>query len=84
MYFFKKGGKQILDLRGDLVLTHNDALVKGRVKSAAPASVRNAKRIEDIPNLGFWGKVKASHAALKFIWGPSQALTAETIETEGM
>jgi hypothetical protein len=84
MYFFKKGGKQILDLRGDLVLTHNYALVKGRVKSAAPASVRNAKRIEDIPNLGFWGKVKASRAALKFIWGPSQALTAETIETEGM
>lgn len=84
MYFFKKGGKQILDLRGDLVLTHNDALVKGRVKSAAPASVRNAKRIEDIPNLGFWGKVKASRAALKFIWGPSQALTAETIETEDM
>ncbi|ARB06271.1 hypothetical protein SppYZU01_34 [Shewanella phage SppYZU01] len=84
MYFFKKGGKQILDLRGDLVLTHNDALVKGRVKSAAPASVRNAKRIEDIPNLGFWGKVKASRAALKFIWGPSQALTPETIETEGM
>lgn len=84
MYFFKKGGKQILDLRGDLVLTHNDALVKGRVKSAAPASVRNAKRIEDIPNLGFWGKVKASRAALKFIWGTSQALTAETIETEGM
>lgn len=81
MYFFKKGGKQILDLRGDLVLTHNDALVKGRVKSAAPASVRNAKRIEDIPNLGFWGKVKASRAALKFIWGPSEALN---IETEGM
>lgn len=84
MYFFKKSGKQILDLRGDLVLTHNDALVKGRVKSAAPASVRNAKRIENIPNLGFWQKVKASRAALKFIWGPSQALTKETIESEGM
>lgn len=84
MYFFKKGGKQILDLRGDLVLTHNDALVKGRVKSAAPSSVRNAKRIEDIPNLGFWGKLRATKAAIAFIWGPSQALTAETIETEGM
>lgn len=84
MYFFKKGGRQILDLRGDLVLTHNDSLVKGRVKSAAPASVRNAKRIENIPNLGFWQKVKASRAALSFIWGKSQALTKETIESEGM
>lgn len=84
MYFFKKNGKQILDLRGDLVLTHNDALVKGRVKSAAPSSVRNAKRIENIPNLGFWQKVKASRAALSFIWGKSQALTKETIESEGL
>lgn len=30
MYFYKSQGKQVLDLRGDLVLTHNDALVKGR------------------------------------------------------
>lgn len=84
MYFFKKGGKQILDLRGDLVLTHNDALVKGRVKSAAPASVRNAKRIENIPNLGFWAKIRATKAAVSFIWGKSRALTKETIESEGM
>ena len=84
MYFFKKGGKQLLDLRGDLVLTHNDSLVKGRVKSAAPASVRNAKYIKNIPSMGFWGKVRATKAAISFIWGPSQALTKETIESEGM
>lgn len=84
MYFFKKNGKQMLDLRGDLVLTHNDALVKGRVKSAAPAGVRNAKRIENIPNLSFWQKVRASRAALSFIWGPSEALSKETIEREGL
>jgi len=76
MYFFKKGGKQLLDLRGDLV--------KGRVKSAAPASVRNAKYIQNIPSMGFWGKVRATKAAISFIWGPSQALTKETIESEGM
>jgi hypothetical protein len=35
MYFYKEKGEQVLDLRGGLVLTHNDALVKGRVKSAA-------------------------------------------------
>lgn len=34
MYFYKKGGKQVLDLRGDLVLTHNDALVKGLALAA--------------------------------------------------
>lgn len=84
MYFFKKNGKQILDLRGDLVLTHNDALVKSRVKSAAPASVRNAKRIVNIPSLGFWGKVKATKAAIGFIWGESQTLTKETVKSEGL
>ena len=84
MYFYKKGGKQVLDLRGDLVLTHNDALVKGRVKSAAPASVKNAKRIEDIANMGFVRKVKATFAAIGFIWGENQALTKETIDNEGL
>ena len=56
MYFFKKGGKQLLALRGDLVLTHNDGLVKARAKSNAPASVRNAKYILNIPSMGVWGE----------------------------
>lgn len=84
MYFYKQKGKQMLDMRGDLVLSHNDALVKGRVKSAAPAAVRNSKRIENIPKLSFWGKIRATKAAISFIWGPSQALSKETIEKEGL
>ena len=54
MYFFKLKGKQMLDLRGDLILTHNDALVKSRIKSAAPAGVRNARYIENVAKMGFF------------------------------
>lgn len=84
MYFFKRGGKQGLDCRGDLILTHNDALIKGRVKSAAPARVQNAKRVENIAAMGFVGKFKTTVAAIRFIWGESQALTAEVIDKEGL
>ena len=74
MYFHKENGKQILDLRGDLILTHNASLVTSRIKSAAPASVRNAKYIQDIVAMGFWRKLRATKAAIKFIWGKSEAL----------
>lgn len=82
MYFFKRNGRQFLDLRGDLVLTHNDALVRGRVKSAAPASIRNASYIEGIPSMGVWRKLRATKAAIGFIWGKSQAISAEGIESD--
>lgn len=78
MYFYRSKGKQVLDMRGDLVLTHNDALVKGRVKSAAPAGVHNAMYIENLPAMGFRGKLAATRIALAFIWsGRSQALDAD-------
>jgi hypothetical protein len=84
MYFYKLKGRQMLDLRGDLVLTHNDALVKGRVKSAAPSGVRNARYVEGIPALVFLDKLKATWVALRFIWGRSRALKPETIEEDGI
>lgn len=84
MYFYKQKGRQVLDMRGDLVLSHNDALVKGRVKSAAPSAVRNARYIRGLKTRGFLFKLSASRAALAFIWGRSQALTKETIEREGL
>lgn len=84
MYFYKHKGRQVLDMRGDLVLTHNDTLVKGRVKSAAPAGVRNAFYVENIPAMGFRAKLRASCLALGFIWGADQRLTADTIEAEGL
>lgn len=77
MYFYKKKGKQILDLRGDLILTHNLNLVTGRIKSAAPSGVRNAKYIPDIAAMGPFRKLKTTVAAIKFIWGASQALDAD-------
>lgn len=77
MYFYLQKGRQVLDMRGDLVLTHTPALVVGRVKSAAPSSVRNAKYIAAIPSMGVLRKLRASWAALCFIWGLSQALSEE-------
>lgn len=74
MYFYKEKGHQVLDLRGDLILTHNHSLVIGRVKSAAPAAVRNAKYIAALPAMGVVRKLRASWAALRFIWGTSEAL----------
>ena len=76
MYFYKNKGKQVLDLRGNIILTHNSALVKGRVKSAAPAGVHNAKYIL-LAELSFRRKVEATLHAIRFIWGKSQALDAD-------
>lgn len=67
MYFKKEGGKQILDLKGDLVLTKNNNLVIGRVKSAAPAAVRNGKYIL-LNKLGFFRKIQATLQVINFIW----------------
>ena len=83
MYFYKKNGKQILDLRGDLIITHNDAVVKGRVKSAAPSSIRNIKYVL-LNAEGFIYKIKATILVIYFIWGPSQRLTKSEIETESI
>ena len=75
----------MLDLRGDLILTHNEALVRGRIKSAAPASVRNATYVAGVHSMGFLGKLNATRVALGFIWArESQALTHEAIDREGL
>lgn len=84
MYFYKQKGKQVLDLRGDLILTHNDNLVTGRIKSAAPAAVRNGKYITAIPGMKLRDKLRATKAAIGFIWGGSQALTKQDIDAEGI
>jgi hypothetical protein len=82
MYFFFKKGKQHLDLRGDLVLSHNNALVKARVKSAAPRIVQNATYVLNIGRLGWYRKIKATGAAIRFIWGDDTSLRSTTIEVE--
>lgn len=81
MYFYKKQGRQVLDLRGNLILSHNPQLIRARVKSAGPRFAKNGKYIL---SSGFFSKLRATRAALSFIWGPSQALTAGTIDQEGL
>lgn len=67
MYFKKENGKQILDLAGDLIISHNKNLVISRVKSAAPASVRNPLYVM-INELSFYRKVKATFLVVRYIW----------------
>ena len=80
MYFHTRDGKQRLDLRGNLILSHNTDLVKMRNKSAGPRSVHNGKYVVNITRLAFVRKVRATWAAIKFIWGPSQELTSRKAE----
>jgi len=77
VYFFKKGGKQYLDLRGDFIITHNPVLVRARVKSAAPAAVRNATYIPVSSGFGFFRKCKAVIHVARFIFGKPEALGAD-------
>lgn len=79
MYFHKLDGKQAVDFRGDLILSHNDQLIKARSKSSGPRAAKNAKYVLDIPNLGFFKKLRVTGAAIRFIWGPSQALNPEDV-----
>ena len=80
MYFYKRGGKQHLDLQGTLVLTHNAEIVATRSKSAGPTAVYNARYVENIAARSRRDKLAASMAALRFIWGKSTALETETVK----
>lgn len=82
MYFFKKNGKQHLDFRGNLILSHNVDLVRTRAKSCAPRYTKNALYIVNIPNLKFFRKIRATVVAVRFIWGKSRAMEARTIGEE--
>ena len=76
MYFFFKQKKQYLDLTGNLILNHNDNLVKARIKSAAPSKINNATFVE-LSGLNPIWKIKATFAAIGFIWGKNKALKQE-------
>lgn len=78
MYFFKTKGKQHLDLRGNLILSHNAKLVRTRAKSNAPRYVQNARYITSVGS----HKIRSSWAALKFIWGKSTAIDTAVINEE--
>lgn len=75
MYFFKEKGRQVLDMRGDLLLTHNTAPIVARIGSAAPSAVRNGQWADNITRMTCWQKLRLSLRVLRFIWGRSQELT---------
>ena len=68
MMFYKKNGKQILDMRHDLVLTRQSELIEANAKSCAPRRVVFARHVPNIGKLGFLGKLSASWSAIRFIW----------------
>lgn len=74
MYFFRKKGKQYLDLTGNLILSYNDQLVKARSASVGPKKVLNAQFILNTGKLTFWGRIRATRVAMRFIWGKSAPL----------
>lgn len=76
MYFYLDNGKQHLDLKGDLILTHNEKLIKTRVKSAAPVSAKNAQYIT-VKKLSLTQKLRATFSVIGFIWGSDQSLKRE-------
>lgn len=77
MYFFKKQGRQYLDLTGDLILSQNDRLVKARSTSAAPHKILSAKFVVNCGDLNLRGKLKATLLVLRFVWGKPQPLLPE-------
>jgi hypothetical protein len=89
MYFYTKKGEQCIDFTGNLIITHNDALVKTRNKSAGPRHCFHNTYIHVhgatgpilmdgqqviIKPLTLWRKWAALYRCYQFIFGPSQAL----------
>jgi hypothetical protein len=76
MYFYKSKGKQILDLTGDIVLTHNSDPLKTRAKSCAPAAIRGGQYIK-LHNVGFWRRVYIMIYVAAWVWRSSLELTED-------
>lgn len=72
MRFYKKKGKQILDLRGNFILSKNEDLIETNARSSAPKEVKFARYVPKIHELKFRGKIVASWRALQFIWTDGQ------------
>ena len=64
MFFHGSNGKQILDLRNDLVITFDSKLVTAKSKKNAPDRVSNATYII----MGETSRLAATFKVLKFIW----------------
>lgn len=78
MYFYLEKGKQILDLKGTLILSFNDELVKTRVKSAAPSKIKAPEGfIKNVGKAKFFRRVFITLRVIAFIWGKDKQLKRE-------
>lgn len=80
MHFYKKNGKQLLNMRGDIVLTHNKDVLSAFPKSAGPKRVSNVRFIPNVSKLGFFAKLKAIFIVVCFVFGRDKSLPFENIE----
>lgn len=69
MFFYKDNGRVRLDCTGDFILTRNDSIVRADRKHAAPMAVSNVTGVTGVGQFGFIHKLRATFAALRFIWG---------------
>jgi len=81
MHFYKKQGKQFLNMQGDLILTHNLDVVSAFPKSAGPTNVSNVRFIPNVKALSFFDKLKAVFIVARFVFGKDRALPLENIKT---
>jgi len=71
MHFYKKDGRQELDLSDSLVLTHGK-LITYKSKSATPFAVHNARFAQHISTIGFIRKLGVAWVVIKFIFWDSK------------
>lgn len=75
MYFYLNKGKQVLDLRGVLILSFNDELVKTRVKSAGPTQVKAPEGyVKNLGKANFLRRIFITLRVIAFIWGKNKEL----------
>lgn len=70
MHFYKQAGNVMLDLKGDLVLSHRKDWPTYGTKSALPHRIHGGHIIRWS---GVRGRLRATWRALAFIWGGSAA-----------
>jgi len=75
MYFYRNGKEQILDLRGDLIISFNDSLVKTRSKSAGPKTIKSPDGyILNVGKAGFIKRIGVTLKIIAFVWGNDKEL----------
>jgi len=75
MYFYKKKGVQHLDLRGDFILSFNDALVKTGTTSAGPRTIKAPHGyVLNLGKAGFFKRIGVTLRIIAFVWGKDKEL----------